>query len=353
VEDIPCLKGLSPEEIITWGAKIENAIKFAKNAISCISNSNSKKDSPNHNSNSICTHFHRVDGILLINFDKLIILTEFYIFDYSLSKNEFVLTRSIMISTIDFITLARDGNEIILHLIPSILNKTNYRVKYKNLEKVACCLSSTYLYDNPDLKNRGSREVSVITINNKFNLFDELEKICEYSKYCHYLNNFIEKTLSQSKLPEVDFDDLAFQYKYCAVKYRVNNNNDEKKTSTYTNNTNININVNSTSINTNTIDTIDFFENADLIVTRRDIYILKYTSLVFKLTYHIQMGNLKKLTNKNGASSFFIYDKKVVPNGLEIFTESCMSLLTLIDDLYQDCVNKSTIVGESTWRMKK
>ncbi len=174
VEDIPCLTELSYEEQVETKKKIEAAIKLARD-------------------NTKLNLFNRIDGILLKRPSKqLILLTEFFLFDFVLNKVEnYELTRTIDISTIDYITVGRSGNFLILHLVPIYKNKENlnknYLLNYFKLEKVVGCLTSSCFYD----KHEGSsqkietinRHIPVITINDAFEVVENLFKYVNFSDY--------------------------------------------------------------------------------------------------------------------------------------------------------------------------
>jgi hypothetical protein len=154
--------------------KVEAAIKWAKE--------NTKKNS-----------FHRVDGIILKKPSKqLIIFTEFHLFDFTYSRHgDYELARSIEISTIDFITLSRSGNFLILHLVPVYKNKENinknYHLQHHKLEKVVCCLTQSCFIDKPEgsiLKIESlNREIPVIIVNDDFEIIDILQNISNFSEY--------------------------------------------------------------------------------------------------------------------------------------------------------------------------
>jgi len=149
---------------------------------------------------------HRIDGILFLKKNKeLIILTEFFIFYFVYENNAFNLIRNIAITSIDYVTLTRNGNKMILHLVSSVLNKNlknnnnfsnnnsnstantrNFVLNYKQLEKVVGCIASTYFYDKQDFglkKEFLNRHISVIIVNENFEIFDDLEKIKNFDEY--------------------------------------------------------------------------------------------------------------------------------------------------------------------------
>ncbi len=126
---------------------------------------------------------NRVDGILYIpNSNSLIILTEFNIYEFKQKESNFILNRNIVIQEIDFMTITRDGEKLILHLIE---NKT-YVINFKKLEKVAACICATYFYDKsgPNINSDNiNRHISVIIINENFEISTKLEKISDFFEY--------------------------------------------------------------------------------------------------------------------------------------------------------------------------
>lgn len=177
VEEINWIKTLPEEEYRTICEKIVTAIAWSKE--------NPKKNM-----------FNRLDAILLKKPSKqLILLTEFYIFDFNYNQhNEYELSRCIEIATIDYITMGRSGNFITFHLVPIYKNKENvnknYTINYYKLEKVICCISSSCFYDRPEgstLKlETYNRQISVIIINDNFEINEDLSKITNFSDYRYF-----------------------------------------------------------------------------------------------------------------------------------------------------------------------
>lgn len=130
-------------------------------------------------------------------------------------------------------------------------------------------------------------------------------------KISKILSSFLEKKLREITLPNIDWDDFNLNYKYISVRYRLYG-----KEAAYV--------------------------TGDFIITKNNIFLLSYgLKRKFELIYHIYMGNLTKLIPSKGSNkNFIIFDKQSIPTGLEIKTESSVSLLTLIDDLYQSFVEK-------------
>jgi len=167
-------KDLPEVEYIQLCDKIENATKIAKESL--------KKNT-----------IYRIDGIILQKpTKKLILLTEFYIFDFNYTRHgDYELNRTIEISTIDFITMARSGNFLILHLVPVYKNKENinknYLLQHQKVEKIVCCLTQSCFVDKPEGSvlriDTINREIPVVTINDDLEIIDQLEKISNFSEY--------------------------------------------------------------------------------------------------------------------------------------------------------------------------
>jgi len=155
---------------------------------------------------------NRIDGILFLKKNReLVILTEFFIYAYVYENNSFYLNKTIAITSIDYITLTRNGNKMILHLVnggknmkENHLNQnlhtyiykektnlngdsyTNFVLNYKQLEKVVGCIASTYFYDKQDFclkKEYSNRLISVIIINENFEIIEDLEKLTNFEDY--------------------------------------------------------------------------------------------------------------------------------------------------------------------------
>lgn len=143
------------------------------------------------------------------------------------------------------------------------------------------------------------------------------------------LTDFLENKLSDCKLEGIIDDDLSYKFKYASIKYRLydkkNENIKKKVTSHYKSN----------------------FIVADLVITRKTLFILDYNKNKrrYEILFIIKLENLIKLSvNKNNTNCFIIYDKVTIQNGLEIMSESCKSILPLIDDLYQSNTSKANVV---------
>ncbi len=173
-EEITWLNELEYEELTEIKDKIETALKLAK-------------DSTKSNL------FNRIDGMLLKRPSKqFILLTEFFLFDFVLNKNSnYELIRSIDISTIDYITIGRSGNFLTLHLVPVYKNKENinknYTLQYFKLEKIVSCITSSSFYDKFEGSTQKiesiNRHIPVITINDSFEIIENLQKLCNFTDY--------------------------------------------------------------------------------------------------------------------------------------------------------------------------
>ena len=126
---------------------------------------------------------NRIDGIVLIEESNLlIVLTEFNIFEFKRKEANFILSRNVVIQEIDFVTITRDGRKLIFHLIE---NKS-YVINFKKLEKVAACICATYFYDKagPNINSENiNRHISVIIINEAFDVLTKLERISDFFEY--------------------------------------------------------------------------------------------------------------------------------------------------------------------------
>ena len=120
--------------------------------------------------------------------NQLIILTEFFIFElfFDEKMEKFILKLIVEISSIDFVTLSRNGKKMILHLVKNNNNLNNFILDYKQLEKIVGCIAASYFYDKLDCglnKKIINRQISVIVLNEKFEIFNELEKIDNFEEY--------------------------------------------------------------------------------------------------------------------------------------------------------------------------
>lgn len=132
-------------------------------------------------------NFHRIDGILILkDSKKLIILTEFFIIDFSFKNDKYELIRAIEIKNIDYITLARDGSLIILHLVPLIKNNENinknFIIQSNGLENVVSCICSSHFYVKP-MECTENRKICVITLNENFDCYDSIKNSNDFEEY--------------------------------------------------------------------------------------------------------------------------------------------------------------------------
>jgi hypothetical protein len=133
-------------------------------------------------------NFDRIDGIIIIKQTKeLIVLTEFYIIDFILKNDKYEIMRVIEIKTIDYITLTRDGSYLVLHLVPIIKNNENinknFVINSKQLERVASCICSTNFYDKQSGGKIENRKISVVIINENFEILENLKNINNFIDY--------------------------------------------------------------------------------------------------------------------------------------------------------------------------
>ena len=139
-----------------------------------------------HNAQEITKSIQRLDAIILLDDKQLVLLTETFIFDFSYTNNCYKINRYIQISSIDYITLYRDGSRIILHIITEDKKNKNYILKHEKLEKVVACLASSYFFTH----NKGilvNRHISVITIDPNFEISKNLEIISDFYDYNNVL----------------------------------------------------------------------------------------------------------------------------------------------------------------------
>jgi hypothetical protein len=130
--------------------------------------------------NSVMTTNNRLDGILYLHhLNSLLILTEFNIYEYENRENKFLLTKVIPIKEIDFITITRDANKVILHLV---LDRT-YVIQSKDLDKFVACVCATYFYDKTGQDLNNNRQISVIVLNESFSIIPTLQLKSDYNEY--------------------------------------------------------------------------------------------------------------------------------------------------------------------------
>jgi hypothetical protein len=133
-----------------------------------------------HAVQSVMTTNNRIDGILYLHhLNALLILTEFNIYEYEKNENKFELTKVIPIQEIDFITITRDAKKVILHLV---LERT-YIIHSNDLDKLVACVCATYFYDKTGQDINNNRQISVIVLNENFNIIPTLELKSDFSEY--------------------------------------------------------------------------------------------------------------------------------------------------------------------------
>jgi hypothetical protein len=170
VADIKWIKQLPKEELNKYAENLETAINIAGEKVKNM--------------------FYRIDGIIIFESNKeLILLTEFYIFDYLFVKEKYEFNRIIEIKLIDFITLTRDGNSMILHMVPIYKNNENINKNFilmqQRLERVVACICSSNFYDMPTGQKLEhlNRRISVIFIDENFEVFETLQSVTSFDEY--------------------------------------------------------------------------------------------------------------------------------------------------------------------------
>lgn len=133
---------------------------------------------------SVLENNNRIDALIMINNNKrLVILTEILIQIFLLDNtNKFLVENTYSINEIDYITLSRDGKKIIIHLI----NDKIICIEHDKLDRLAACIASSHLYDiNGTLitKNFTPRQISVILLNENFELFEQINNISNFIEY--------------------------------------------------------------------------------------------------------------------------------------------------------------------------
>lgn len=126
-------------------------------------------------------NINRLDGILVTESKHLILLTEFEIIEFEVEHYKFQLIQKILLLEIDYITLTRNGKKLIFHLVE---NKT-FDINHEKLEKVAACICSSFFYDKSNFTGKGNigRQISVIIINEHFNIVPVLETTSNFYDY--------------------------------------------------------------------------------------------------------------------------------------------------------------------------
>jgi len=264
-----------------------------------IYNSYTHQSNNNHND----TLHYRVDGILYNNQDKkLIIITDKYIIDYNYESNKFVEKIKILIVHVDFITLTRDNNYIILHLVRES-RKANYAIANKNLNGVVGCLSSTFFYDKhnyayPKDKNNVVRKIPVILVNqNMTELIEILQKTSNFWEYKDAYNNYIHPKLKQTLNMNVEI------YIYTCVNYK--EAEDEK------------------------------YKQGDLVLNQQTIYLVEFVKNNYELILKIPLKSITKMKNNDKRNSFIIFDNIISPEGLEIRSDNFLGIRDLVTKTIQ------------------
>lgn len=244
--------------------------------------------------NEIANQSNRIDCIIPIKNETeigFIILTEFFIFLYMNKSNE--VEKKYHINEIDFTTLTRDGQELILHLIggrTSVIKSTLIK-----LEKVAACLASSYLL----CKKGGqinSRQLSVILIDESFDIVDKIETIANYVEYRDLFNNFIFM-----KFRKIEKDcDINFKYISIRLSYE------------------------------------GTMKSANAIITKTELYIMFYNKnkKQFELVYKLSLASITKLIPNLRSNRLKIYNKDTFKtNPLVLQSESFCVILSLIEEM--------------------
>lgn len=237
---------------------------------------------------------NRIDCIIPIKQEKeigFIILTEFFIFQYINKSNE--VEKKYHINEIDFATLTRDGHELILHLI----GKRTLVIKSTliKLEKVAACLASSYLL----CKKGGqinSRQLSVILIDESFDIVGKIETISNYVEYRDIFNNFIFM-----KFRKIEKDcDINFKY----ISIRLSHEGTMK--------------------------------TANALITKTTLYIMFYSKdkKQFNLVYKLSLSSITKLIPNLRSNRLKIFNTDTFKiNPLVLQTESFCAILSLIEEM--------------------
>jgi len=239
---------------------------------------------------------HRIDGILYDKEKKdLIIITDKYIIKYIYVKNNFKEKGRILITHIDYITLTRDNNYMILHLVEEA-HQDNFTLANKKLNRVVGCLCSTFFYDKHDYSypkdKMVMRKTPVILINqNMSELIRALEKAKEFHDYREEFNLFLNKRLKKLK---VNIE----TYIYTCVNYK------EAKD-------------------------INFIQG-DFVLDLYSYYIVEFNKNEFELIIKVDLKHITKMKTNNTIHSLVIYDDSKFPNGFEIKLNNYKALQELI-----------------------
>ena len=265
----------------------------------------SKVKSFSINSPFVDTHF-RIDG-LLYNIEKkqLIIITDKMIIEYRYDNetSKFIEIIKILIVHIDYITLNRDNNLMILHLVSEATIAKNYKIADKNLNRVVGCLSSTFFYDKHNYsypKDKSvMRKIPVILVNqNITELIRILENTNDFNEYREVYNNFLNRKLSiilkDYKL-NLDF------YIYTCVSYK-----------------------------DSLLDTNTKFKQGDLVIDLNNLFILDYIDGDFVLKITIALKSISQIKNKENTQCFVVFDNEKYTTGIEIKSDNCLGIRDLL-----------------------
>ena len=244
---------------------------------------------------------HRVDGILYEKDKKLlVIITDKYIIRYKYNLNQFEEEKKVLITHIDYITLTRDHNTMILHLVEEA-KQENFILTTKHVHRVVGCLCSTFFYDKHNYSypkdKMVMRKTPVILINsNMVNLIEKLEQSAEFCDYREEFNDFLDKriqTIKEVKINPNTYVYTCIHYKDC--KYEA-------------------------------------FEQGDFILDTHALYIFNYIAKedIFELIIRVYLKDINKMDYKTTKHSITIFDTIVFPGGLEIKSNNYRSLQELI-----------------------
>lgn len=226
------------------------------------------------------------------NVHYIIILTEFHIFYFESLFGENFKQKQYLLNDIDFLTVTRNGRELIIHLIENriLIIKSNI-IK---LEKVAACLCSSYLLCKKGDQITNTRQLSVIVIDENFEILEKIEKTSNYIIYRDALNNFLEEKLKKVEINEIK------NFKYIAVKLSIEGNN----------------------------------ISANVIITKSFFFVLLYKNRQFEIIHKIKLSSMTKLIPNLRTNRLKIYNNdsfKTTP--LIVQSESFCSILSLIEEI--------------------
>jgi len=242
--------------------------------------------------------FHRLDGIILTNSSKqLILLSEMYLFDfyYSDKSKKFFLNHEIKICQIDYMSLSHDETILIIHLIPKI--GKNFIIIHENLSEAAGCIASSNLLDSQNISS--SRKISIIYFNKNFEILRDIANCTDFNKYKEIMNYFLSEKIN--KLCSKRYKN----YKYAVIRYKTTQIRKEYDQS--------------------------LPKYADLLITSKELLILNYKDNMFEVKFTINLHNVQSLYLHPDSKSFSILELDQV--NFEIFSESYASIYNLINEL--------------------